>query len=778
MEDFNEIEMIISLQENGPSHINNLLKTVKCDTQKNNILSFEKLYITDKDLFEDGLVKYVEYLKNDDSVLFVSLLETLTDDEIIKYLNIITKQAGIQLYTEFNRIELLKKLLTSCKIREMLSVNRAIWGSLFGLLLSNIKVSDEKWEINLHTLQKIIKSLITKNKNTMNTFIWWVSETTNACISKINIDVLNYNYRLPSDYFLANLLGILMIFWNEGISNDKLKLINYDYIISDKCNIKWIDKKITNDTKEYNFLTQCMFLILNTIRVGYVPILYRSIKWVKILENIENEMREIDTTNPLYNLIINSMKGQKKIIEDYVKTDTDIIKNHSLKTWVNTFYHQLFTWININKNKQLDDILVDMIFYLINVNKHEHHYTYKNDTYNFVLDIIDSKDYTSNIDIKCEFMKFFSEVLMKYVSNIRNSKCIEKIMNKFAVTIISLYNEIHNSQMRYDYKFQNKTKIYGAIESYYTNTKHQSILINKMRNNCHLTKKFINSIFMDLSDVSEVIDNLYEKIYNDDSDDETGHDIGELCSGVYSTFTFYLNVIIFSDKIIDLLLSNDEEEINENKDNTQNMEIAKTILSKEIINTIIMILNLSINKLYTQINYDEELNLGEYDGDTYISLDEYKSAIVNIFNNIYKIGFDMKTVIEDNSFDIKYYSEFNSQTDGDFENIITELYKKMEELENVKEIDMNDAPDEFVDPITYTLIQEPCLLPGMVGFSDTDVYFDKSTILKQLMIKEENPYTRASLNIKDFEDFNESPHIKEKNDALLCKINEWKSKNI
>lgn len=113
MKELNDVEIIIALQENGPSYINNLLKT-KCKVEgkntkaKSKIISYEKLYITDKELFEDGIKKYVEFLKNNDSLLFLSLIPTLTDKEIIKYLSKITKHIEYSTYTEADRFEVLK----------------------------------------------------------------------------------------------------------------------------------------------------------------------------------------------------------------------------------------------------------------------------------------------------------------------------------------------------------------------------------------------------------------------------------------------------------------------------------------------------------------------------------------------------------------------------------------------------------------------------------------------------------------------------------------------
>ena len=80
---------------------------------------------------------------------------------------------------------------------------------------------------------------------------------------------------------------------------------------------------------------------------------------------------------------------------------------------------------------------------------------------------------------------------------------------------------------------------------------------------------------------------------------------------------------------------------------------------------------------------------------------------------------------------------------------------------NEKNSHLNELSDEFLDPITCLPIIEPILLPDMKSVGD-DIFFDKSTILKHLLIKEENPYTRESLTKEQLLEYNSRPDIVEK----------------
>ncbi len=144
-------------------------------------------------------------------------------------------------------------------------------------------------------------------------------------------------------------------------------------------------------------------------------------------------------------------------------------------------------------------------------------------------------------------------------------------------------------------------------------------------------------------------------------------------------------------------------------------------------------------------------------------------------NILFDNKFDYRTFINDHNFNIDHYLKFykiyytytyNTSTcdPNDFNMFeLLQLLKYNKTNDELKEKELEKTvtiPDEFYDPISCILIHEPCLLPNMTGCDDT--FFDKNTILKYLLIKQENPYTRAVLTTQEFIDFNETEHTRQK----------------
>lgn len=59
------------------------------------------------------------------------------------------------------------------------------------------------------------------------------------------------------------------------------------------------------------------------------------------------------------------------------------------------------------------------------------------------------------------------------------------------------------------------------------------------------------------------------------------------------------------------------------------------------------------------------------------------------------------------------------------------------------DIDTSDAPEEFVDPLTYTLMSDPVRLP------ETNQVLDRSTIIRSLLDVPINPFNRKPLKVED-----------------------------
>jgi hypothetical protein len=101
--------------------------------------------------------------------------------------------------------------------------------------------------------------------------------------------------------------------------------------------------------------------------------------------------------------------------------------------------------------------------------------------------------------------------------------------------------------------------------------------------------------------------------------------------------------------------------------------------------------------------------------------------------------------------------------------IKTSIYSYIETMEK-KICQPDDVPDEFLDPIIFSTIKQPVMIP------DVDLVFDRSTIMTQLYKDPVNPYTRAKLSVEEFEKYNQNDIVIVKIKEFSKKFDEWKAK--
>jgi hypothetical protein len=148
---------------------------------------------------------------------------------------------------------------------------------------------------------------------------------------------------------------------------------------------------------------------------------------------------------------------------------------------------------------------------------------------------------------------------------------------------------------------------------------------------------------------------------------------------------------------------------------------------------------------------------------------DYIKGDVALFNiNYYvtiKLFFDMSETGQHNI----AHEQFNT----DFELFIEKLSKT--HTDGQADYDADEVPTDFIDPLTYQPIKDPVLLPKMVSIDKTnDVFLDRTSIRTSLLNKEENPFTRDPLTLKELEEFNIKDDIVEKLDDFKKRFSEWK----
>ena len=107
--------------------------------------------------------------------------------------------------------------------------------------------------------------------------------------------------------------------------------------------------------------------------------------------------------------------------------------------------------------------------------------------------------------------------------------------------------------------------------------------------------------------------------------------------------------------------------------------------------------------------------------------------------------------------------EFHTPYHSSFcEKILTKLEEKPIEIIE------KEPPENFIDPITYTLINDPVILPS------SKMIVDRTVIVKHLINCSNDPFTRDALTIEKLNDFNLQSDINEKTEKLKREIINWK----
>ncbi len=690
-----DLDIIQNLIDHGPSFLTTLNDTIK--------INYEKLYLLEEDIFGlDNIQKYLKYISEVQNI-WKDLSNQLTNTEL---LDIVIKMLSS---TENTKIKLI--IIEPKCVQELFSDNLILWSLLLTL-------SKEITYTHIKNYQIIIKKIITNKNESRNTFVNYCSNILNKSIGKINIDFNHYDSTLPNDYELTNLLMIFLHFWEEGITDERLKALDYSYIVSEGCPIKFMSKK-NIPKKNYTFLNQILFLIFDALRVGYIPILYRTLAWPTLLEDIEEEITKIinNAYNPLAKgYFLKQLENQKKIISEHLISGKTTVNNHELNSAISSFYTMICKWLQ--EQAENGNIIDDMLHDFVKFFSHTKDIQLTNEIISFGTLIISSKKYTANIDARIEFAIFIGN---KYIEN----KIIIDL-SKYLCGLIITHNDLHSSNLRIDYKYMNKQDIYSLIRAVYLKRQDNIYLLtNNLKDNIEPTKKFLNIICMDLTELSDMIDE-YRNNSNNNSNNNNNYNY------IVNFLKYYTNTFSMVEKIINYCIDTPV--------------LISVINSKEISLAISHIINYLIKN-----DFSEYMELD--------SLDKLIITIGKLLTSLNIINYDFEYLIDSYNFKIENYENYCTKSSYNIGETINKIKEKIIEINNRKEEKEINYPDEFIDPITYCPIDEPCLLPQDTDFSGDIVFFDKSTITKQLLIKDENPYTREVLTIDQFNEYNSRPEI-------------------
>jgi hypothetical protein len=109
-----------------------------------------------------------------------------------------------------------------------------------------------------------------------------------------------------------------------------------------------------------------------------------------------------------------------------------------------------------------------------------------------------------------------------------------------------------------------------------------------------------------------------------------------------------------------------------------------------------------------------------------------------------------------------YIKEFDREYSTNYIETYTYLRSKIEE-----EVFPDNLPNEFLDPLLYTPIREPVVLP------DSNIIVDRAVIMAHLLENHYDPFNRQPLDKDKLLEYNDKIEIKEKCLEFIKKREEW-----
>ncbi len=774
---FDDLDVLAGLQNNGLQYLTEFIKNCKLNEEtKERIRGYLEIYITDDAIVENGMDSFINYIRDgqDNNLVLWSIMEDkLNNDEIKKYMS---KIFGKKLELSFeDKINMVINFISSKRVQRAMCDDELydfedgieIQNSFLGLIFDGVRYErSNEWINDIIKIHKVFYKLVV-NKELRPYIVKWFADVFNLNTPKINLDFEDCEYDdLSTDDFLTNIVGLLIIFWNKGVNDnhrspkrEQLKKIDITYIKYKDCPINWYDKNEENDIKnsDISFLTQLFFLILNGLRVGYIPILYRANNWDNLLETLEYEKSRIINSRfanlSFSQLALKSLDDQIGLTKKYVLIDKKIKENQHVHNLVNIFYNNWLVWHNEFWDEELivDDILYDISYFL---QDRQDRYENKDLVPKFIIDltakIISDDKYTKNPDIRFEFLRLLDKFLLNNNIFLDGKVFIKSVLN-FIVSIDKHQKDEPVETFTKKIFALNTFKILINIFGPEPETRILGIILDEINFN---TKKFANIILNDIMWLGETIDNLIKLTKDATLDAIIRTKKAKL---LHEILGYHFNII----NMINFMLL---------------FPIFREIFSKdEIITTIPLILNTSLRWIVDDLDFKFpflKIYSGQYNPNDNIIA--HLIQIVNLYLQFKNNNVFLESTINDfKEFDIDRFHKIicklnDSQLIKEINNFITILIKQIEKMACEDNI---EYPEEFLDPLTFMKIENPVMLPGM-----DNVFMEKRIIQKHLLNDETNPFTRDNLTIKMLEEYNNKPDIVNKINDFKNRMDDWKTK--
>jgi len=753
----NDLRLVILLQDKGPIFLDKCYQFANKNNLSTKLIdNYHQLYLDENELFDKNIEKYLNYenLTN----LWNNFLETNQND--ITLLNNIFDNF-VKYVIKHNKYTIILKLFQSKLIHKIVSENK-YWtydnGNLFVNLISNI--SSKTLDISM--VHKIIYKVLL-NTNTRKQFFNWVTTITNNNVHKIS-ETIAQRYeqdkvnKVNMDEFLIKLFMIMVKFWKDG--NSKKQKIKYEYIIDEnECGIKWYNKKNLGEKTKYNITTKCFYLTLNILRICYIPMIIKNKKWKQegkrlktIMDSYQKKMDELNVKKILgENVMFSLMMIEKryyecddeyKYLQNVISNFEEILAIQTVKKEVDIFYdHIQFIMLYKLPKINLDDVLDNFCTY-INFTK-----LCTADTMQLILKIVKSREITSNPGIRFDYL----DLILKIKPNI--SSCMYEVMEGMMI----LYRDMESYPGSNRDKMFKRSRIIHILSEFSNKTNTFELLMNQ---NMKKSKQFIGTLLNDSNEVNSICDETIERINSPELQRALTNPFAsqEAYKRIRDDTVLLGQMVLIQDITYKFLR------------NILLMSVAKKILSSKelsllLVSTLDSISKRVVDKYTCIIDYIKKYKI------------KFKENINDAFSNIgLNIVLIYNTMSNNKDFlinivksDTKFQGKYLRKMGGNLKevDIVLEKVEQIQKKLKTEEEEEIEYPEEFLDPLMYTLIEDPIVIPEM------NIIMDSSVINGYLLRDKRNPYTRKPLTEEQLDEFNK----KEENIKLIVdfkkRFKEW-----
>ena len=586
----------------------------------------------------------------------------------------------------------------------------------------------------------------------------------------------------PVDNYLINFMHIALKLWNGGrrLHSSRIADIDTKYLYSDGCIVKdYTDEptlcKTTMNTFEdlperYDFLTECFYFTHRIMQITLYPLfkIFYKIKY-KIIElerSIDNYITEYGNyTNipilerSIYNRLRNLCRG-------YIDDRDEIKKIISDKQVASVMPHLCEETITILNKMRIENLMLYQIFPESILEFCTEYLLFRSSAFKipftlpifgeYIIMSMSDKTRITNpylryklfdlISMNRETIEFILSLILckrKLVENIIDLYCgADRISTPMLIRDRINYFMIKALQFSQDYTYSITT-----IENKRRLIEYLYLELGEMQSNFDIVIKNLNSIYA-LRDETENTNLITEYNFR-----------------MKNSF-IYLKTIT---TLITILINGFEK----GKILTSNTELfGKRELMTKFTSFIHYVFDKS-GRLNDEIEYYNERfkNSGE---DLGVRIDNLHKFCFLMYSELSRhttfmevvdkssVFFDKSVMIERLEYSLTTGS-INWVTHDTIVQVIKDVDIKIKES-----LEDEEVPDEFLDPIMSTPIEEPVVLP------ETDVIMDMNVISTHLLSSHTNPFTRSKLTIDILKEYNEREEAQELVNKFKDRFIKWR----